>query len=241
MARPGRPSPLTRSPSEEVLGLLGILLLPLGLLQKVRHGHPKEALEVRLGEVLLPQGRIHIRRSTLACFQLIMTVLLCHWIRILCFVLLLLFSGQVVCVTRAMTDVRSVHLPFAIVFLHRCGVRHHGIRSAQHRASTLETIHLTSAVIDVGGINLELAILISTTLSDYGPCRCCSIQDGPPARLQVVGIFGAVVDVARVHLPLPILRLLHRSRSGGGQHFATCRLTGFFSLCWCWCWLWHQL
>ena len=148
MARPGRPSPLTRSPSEEVLGLpgrsaaeenvwkisalgrnffgpqatsrssrhtdsehsciaiwcvlicsymflyvlmpvgifstrhnqtlkpwpqwprrakwLGILLLPLGLLQKVRHGHPKEALEVRLGEVLLPPGRIHIRRSTWA-------------------------------------------------------------------------------------------------------------------------------------------------------------------------------
>ena len=77
---------------------------------------------------------------------------------------------------------------------------------------------LTSAVIDVGGINLELAILISTTLSDYGPCRCCSIQDGPPARLQVVGIFGAVIDVARVHLPLPILRLLHLGLEIFGGH-----------------------
>ena len=67
------------------------------------------------------------------------------------------------------------------------------------------TLGLTSAVIDVGGVNLELAILISTTLSDDGGRR--SIH--PPARLQVVGIFGAVVDVARVHLPLPILRLLH--------------------------------
>lgn len=40
------------------------MLLPLGLLQKVRHGHPEEALEVRLGEVLLPPRRIHICRST---------------------------------------------------------------------------------------------------------------------------------------------------------------------------------
>ena len=52
---------------------------------------------------LYGQHEANISQATLACFQLIMTVLLCHWIRILCFVLLLLFSGQVVCVTRAMT------------------------------------------------------------------------------------------------------------------------------------------
>mmetsp|Transcript_66610 Transcript_66610/g.205963 ORF Transcript_66610/g.205963 Transcript_66610/m.205963 type:complete len:229 (+) Transcript_66610:302-988(+) len=197
--------PDRRTGSEQVLGLLEVLLLPLGQPSKLWCGHAEYRHKIVVGKVPLLHRGVHIVRPSVA-LQLLVLILRLGGVCIRGAVLAALFA-DVVGIPRAVTDVRGVNLPFAVTLLLHGGRRCGSSLALKNALASLEPVDLGGAVVDVGNIHLLPLPVVTlgrrSSWQAHSGLRAWVPALGlSPARLQTVGVRRAPVDVGGVNIPL---------------------------------------